>query len=126
MAAPIDIGTLIECTPGVVGGRPRIAGTRMPVDVIASYWKQGHSAEEIVATIFTDLGLAGVHAALAYYLANREAVDRRAMEDEINERIAAAESLRQGDGPPDLTAEERAKRAREHERTAALLRSALK
>ena len=37
-------------------------------------WRQGHAAEEI-AGIYEHLDLAGIYAALAYYFANREAVD---------------------------------------------------
>lgn len=70
----IDIGTLITRTPGVVGGRPRIAGTRMPVLRISVLHNSGMSPEEIVSH-YGHLTLAQVHAALAYYYANKAEID---------------------------------------------------
>ncbi len=74
MATITDIGTLIEQTPGICGGRPRIAGTAVSVRRIAGWWKLGQTPEEI-ATQIPHLTLAQVYAALAYYLANKEAMD---------------------------------------------------
>ncbi|NER39151.1 MAG: DUF433 domain-containing protein [Oscillatoria sp. SIO1A7] len=65
----IDIGTLIVQTPGVCGGRSRIAGRRLSVQQVAVLYKEGLSPEEI-AEEFDSLTLAQVHAALAYYYAN--------------------------------------------------------
>jgi uncharacterized protein (DUF433 family) len=95
MTAPIDIGTLIVSTPGTVGGRPRIAGTRIAVDHIARLWTQGYSAEDIVYSIYTHLGLDQVYAALAYYFANRDAIDTSIREEnELYVRLAAEERVR--------------------------------
>ena len=74
MAAVIDIGTLIVRTPWIRGGRPRIAGTGVTVRRIVGWYKLGLSPEEI-ADQFGHLNLAQVHAALAYYHANREEVE---------------------------------------------------
>lgn len=74
MATAIDIGTLIAQTPGICGGRPRIAGTGVSVLRIAGWYKLGWSPEEIARRI-GHLSLAQVHAALAYYHANQEAVE---------------------------------------------------
>lgn len=76
MAAPssIDIGTLITRTPGVRGGRPCIAGTGVSVMRIAIYNNMGYTPEEIAAG-YGHLTLAQVHAALAYYYANKAEVD---------------------------------------------------
>ncbi len=64
----------IEITPGVCGGRPRIAGHRITVEQIAIWHERlGRSADEI-ATEY-DLQLADVHAALAYYFDHREQLD---------------------------------------------------
>ena len=53
-------------TPGVVGGRPRIAGTRIRVqDVYVWHELQGMSADEIASEY--DITLGDVYAALAYY-----------------------------------------------------------
>ena len=73
----------IAITPGVCGGKPRIAGRRITVANIAIWHERlGKSADDI-ATEY-DLKLADVHAALAYYF------DHRA---EIEERIAVSEAL---------------------------------
>jgi uncharacterized protein (DUF433 family) len=74
MATVTDIGTLIEQTPGICGGRPRIAGTGVSVRRIAGWYNQGMVPEEIAAEI-PHLTLAQVHAALAYYHANRDEMD---------------------------------------------------
>jgi uncharacterized protein (DUF433 family) len=74
MATLTDIGTLIAQTPGICGGRPRIAGTGVSVRRIAGWYKMGLTPEEI-ATEIPHLTLAQVHAALAYYHANRDQMD---------------------------------------------------
>ena len=57
----------IEATPGVLGGKPRIAGHRIRVmDIVVWHEKRGYSLDEIV-TMFPGITLADVHAALAYY-----------------------------------------------------------
>lgn len=71
----------IEATSGVIGGKPRIKGTRVGVhDVKTWHLDQGVSVEDICR----DYGLqpAEVHAALAYYYDHREEVDRRQAEAE--------------------------------------------
>src|ERR1700680_4792911 len=70
----------IEITPGIAGGKPRVAGHRITVQDIAIWHERmGKSADEI-ATEY-DLGLADVYAALAYYFDHREEVDRAIRED---------------------------------------------
>jgi uncharacterized protein (DUF433 family) len=87
---PVDIGTLIVRTPGIVGGRPRIDGTRIAVDHIAVLWQQGYSAENMVAEKYTHLTLAQVYAALAYYHCNKDEVDTRVKaEQELHDRLVA-------------------------------------
>ena len=87
MAALTDIGTLIAQTPGICGGRPRIAGTGVSVRRIAGWYKLGLTPEEI-ATEIPHLTLAQVHAALAYYHANRDDLDAEmAAEDAEAERL---------------------------------------
>jgi uncharacterized protein (DUF433 family) len=82
MTTPVDIGTLIVSTPGTLGGRPRIADTRIGVATVAILWKQGHTPEEMVDEFFEGLELSGIHAALAYYFANRQAVDEQIRQDD--------------------------------------------
>jgi uncharacterized protein (DUF433 family) len=79
----------IECTPGIAGGKPRIAGHRVTVQNVAIWHDRlGRSADEIAAE--HDLTLADVHAALAYYFDHRAEMDQAIAADE-----AFAEALRQ-------------------------------
>lgn len=85
----------IELTPGVCGGKPRIAGHRIRVQDIVLWTEQGQSADEI-ASSFPPLTLADVYAALAYYHDNRAEIDadiRR--DDEVVARFKASK----GNGP---------------------------
>jgi uncharacterized protein (DUF433 family) len=71
----------IEQTPGVLGGRPRIAGRRISVQHIAAlHDRGGWSADEIAAEY--ELTLAEVYSALAYYFEHREEIDAAAALDE--------------------------------------------
>ena len=87
MAAVVDIGTMITSRPGIHGGRPIIAGTGVTVQRVAVWYKLGYSPEEIARKI-DHLSLAQIYAALAYYHANREAIEAdSAAEDEAYERL---------------------------------------
>jgi uncharacterized protein (DUF433 family) len=92
--APVDIGTLITRSPAIRGGRPRIAGTGVTVQRIVGWYKLGNSPEEI-AHQYGHLSLAQVHAALAYYHANREEIEAAIAEDEAAGDAAEAEWLRE-------------------------------
>jgi uncharacterized protein (DUF433 family) len=89
MASLVDIGTLIERSPEIRGGRPCIAGTGVTVRRLAGWHNLGLIPEEIAAKI-EHLTLAQIHAALAYYHANREEIDN----DIAVEEAAAEEILR--------------------------------
>jgi uncharacterized protein (DUF433 family) len=69
-----DIGTLIARNPGLRGGRPVIAGTGICVRTIAIESNRGLSPEEIAADR-PPLSLAQIHAALAFYHANKREID---------------------------------------------------
>jgi uncharacterized protein (DUF433 family) len=69
-----DISTLVVQTPEICGGRPRIEGSRITVQNIVIDIKAGLSPEEILESK-THLNLAKIYAALAYYYANKEAID---------------------------------------------------
>ncbi len=61
------VSSHIEITPGVCGGRPRVAGHRIRVqDVAALHERSGFSPDEVVS-MYPGLTLADVYAALAYY-----------------------------------------------------------
>jgi len=65
----------IEATPGVAGGKPRIAGHRITVqDIVLWHERLGLSADEICAEY--DLELADVYAALSYYFDHRSEIDQ--------------------------------------------------
>jgi len=74
MATVTDIGTLISRDPKIRGGRPCIAGTGVSVRRIAVWHNMGHTPEEIAAN-WGHISLAQVHAALAYYYANKTEID---------------------------------------------------
>jgi uncharacterized protein (DUF433 family) len=69
-----DIGILLVRSPDVCGGRLRIDGTRMTVNQLVLWYKQGYTPEEI-ADQYPHLTLAQVYTALAYYHANREEIE---------------------------------------------------
>ena|SRR5687767_13650635 len=87
--AEVDIGTLIRSLPGVNGGRPCIAGTGTSVQHISVLFNNGMNAAEIAAEL-PHVPSEGIYAALAYYVANREAVDLLLAEEEaIGARLSA-------------------------------------
>jgi len=77
----------IEITPGVLGGKPRIAGHRIAVAQIAQmYLKMGESIEDIARDY--NLSPASVHAAMVYYYDHRAEIDgRSAMGDTFIEEL---------------------------------------
>ena len=70
----VEIGTLLVRSPDVCGGRLRIDGTRMTVNQLVVWYKQGYTPEEI-ADQYPHLTLAQVYTALAYYHANRDEIE---------------------------------------------------
>ena len=94
MVNVVDIGTLIERSPEIRKGRPCIAGTGVTVRRIAGWHNLGLSPEEIAARI-EHLTLAQIHAALAYYYANREEIDSDIEQEEaVAEEILRSSKLR--------------------------------
>ena len=79
---------MIEVTPGICGGRPRLTGTRVPVHRVAGYYRLGYAPEEILS-VLDSLTLPQVHAAIAHALANPGDIDAA-----LEEEAAAAEKLR--------------------------------
>ena len=76
-----NIGELITRTPEIRGGRPCIAGTGVTVGRIVGWYRLGLSPEDIADRV-GHLSLAQIHAALAYYHANREQIERSMAADE--------------------------------------------
>jgi len=72
----------IESTPGVCGGKPRIANTRIRVqDVVIWHERLSLSADEI-ATKYPQVSLADVYAALAYYHDHRAEIELQMQQGE--------------------------------------------
>ncbi len=85
----------IEMTPGVVGGKPRIAGTRIRVmDIVVWSEKRGLSPDEIV-DLFEGITLADVYAALAYYFDHRDEIEEafRREDESVKDMIGKYPSL---------------------------------
>ncbi len=77
----------IEVTPGIAGGKPRLAGHRITVQDIAIWHERlGRTPDEIAAE--HGLSLAAIYAALAYYFDHRAEIDRS-----IEEGQAFAQAL---------------------------------
>ncbi len=73
----------IEITPGVCGGKPRIAGHRIRVqDIVVWHEQMGMSVDEIVSR-YPSITLADVYAALAYYHDHFAEIRQQMRESEI-------------------------------------------
>ena len=70
-----------------------VKGTATTVHRIARWWRTGMTADEIAAD-YEYLSLAGVHAALAFYFANREKIDTEIDADIAEERKIVSEHSR--------------------------------
>ena len=67
--------------PGVCGGRPAIDDTRVRVLNIVYLLKEGYTPERMLEQ-YSDLKLAQVHAALAYYYDHQDEIEGYIKEDE--------------------------------------------
>ena len=64
----------ISSNPGIAGGRPVIAGTRITVNCIAGYYQLGMSIDEILGSL-RHLTPSQVHSALAYYFDHQDEIN---------------------------------------------------
>jgi uncharacterized protein (DUF433 family) len=72
----------IEITPGVCGGKPRIAGHRIKVqDIVVWYEMMGLSADEIIYH-YPSITMADVYAALSYYYDHLEEIRQNIRDSE--------------------------------------------
>ncbi len=62
-------------TPGVCGGRPRIKDSRIPVSLVAGFYREGDSLEVIQET-YPHIEPAAIQDAIGYYLDHRQEIDR--------------------------------------------------
>ena len=82
MSTPVMQDTFIVKDDGIVGGFARIAGTRIKVHhIVIEYDRMGWTPDQICDQ-HPSLSLAQVHAAIAYYYANKEQIDREIREDQ--------------------------------------------
>ncbi len=72
----------VICTPGVCGGKPHLAGTRIKVKHIYVWVEQMGMTPAQIVRDYPHLSMAAVHAALAYYWSHQ---------DEIHQEIADEE-----------------------------------
>jgi uncharacterized protein (DUF433 family) len=72
---------------GVLGGRPVLRGSRIPVWLIAAMWKGGDSLEEI-GQAYPHLEPAALYDAIGYYLDHQEETESEIAENRI-ERVLA-------------------------------------
>ena len=87
-----NIGSMITYKAGIVGGRPYLNGTRVPISAIALSYKQGYLPQEIVQQ-FERLSIAQIYAALAYYYTNQVEIDANIAREEVLYEKLAAEQL---------------------------------
>src|SRR6266542_5920477 len=87
--APGSLDRYIVTTPGVLGGKPRIAGHRIAVTHIKAYrFARGMSEAEIAETF--DLPLPAVYAAMAYYFEHQAEIDAQDQsEEELVDKLKA-------------------------------------
>lgn len=83
-------------TPGVCGGKPCVAGTRIRVWDIVALTELGRSPDEVLVA-YPRVTIADVYAALAYYHDHRDEIDR-----EIAEDLRFAAEFRREQGPGTL------------------------
>ncbi len=81
-AGYVDIGSFIDQREGYRGGRPFIVGTGITVDAISCRHRiDGWDAETIAYEY--SITLPQVMAALTFYFANKETIDREIEEDSV-------------------------------------------
>ena len=83
-------------TPDVLGGDPRIAGTRIGVHhIVTAMWYQGTSAETLVSDIYPQISEEDVFAALDYYHDNHDEIEaiRRESATPTGDEITRPEDL---------------------------------
>lgn len=73
-ATTVELGSLLYMKPSPAGGRLCVTGSGVAVRIVIHWYNQGRTPQEI-ADDYASLTLAGVHAAIAFYLANKSNLD---------------------------------------------------
>ena len=81
----------IQITDGVCGGKPRIAGHRITVQNIAIWHEHMNLSADEISDRY-NISNVDIYAALAYYFANREQIDKdirngEAFAEELHHKI---------------------------------------
>ena len=71
----------IESTPGVVGGEPCVAGTRIPVWILVQYRKLGASEADLLQ-MYPTLQAKDLANAWAYYRTHQDEIEQQIQENE--------------------------------------------
>ena len=70
----------IAITPGTCGGKPRIAGHRIRVQDVAIWYEEMNLSPQAIVDRYPTITLSDVHAALAYYYDNQQAIQQQIRE----------------------------------------------
>lgn len=88
-APPVELSSLLVSRPGYRQGRPCLRGTGITVHNVAARHLSGVPIDEMIASN-PDLAPSLFYAAIAYYLANKEQIERELGEDDAEgARLAA-------------------------------------
>jgi uncharacterized protein (DUF433 family) len=88
---PVSFGTIPRAIRRVQGGTLRVGNSRVSLDSVVYAFNRGEGAAEI-QDAFDTLSLAEIHAAIAYYLHNKEKVDKYLAKRELEFEKARAKS----------------------------------
>lgn len=89
MTQVVELNSLLVSKPDYREGRPCLRGTGITVHTVAAHYKRGLTAEKM-AEDNPGLDAGALHAAIAYYFANREQIESELEQDAIEgERMAA-------------------------------------
>ena len=92
MTQVVELSSLLVSKPGYRDGRPCLRGTGITVHTVAAHYMQGLTAEQM-AEDNPGLDASALHAAVAYYLANKERVEAELEQDAIEGERLAAQSV---------------------------------
>lgn len=87
----MEYGYIVK-TPGTNGGKPRIDGTRITVEMIAEAVVHGGQTPQEYQESHSHITLAQIHAALAYYYDHRAEIEAsieegKKIEEEMRQRF---------------------------------------
>ena len=75
-------------TPGIVGGKARVNGSRIPVWTLVAHYLNGASPEALANDF--EISLAQVHGGLAYYYEHKTEID-----DDIRTQMKQAREMKE-------------------------------